>query len=298
LPGERMSSEVSRKPIIIFDTSGINNLADEKDFKALAAGIRTAYHTRLTGSNIEEIAATTKPEDRGKLLDTCQLLLSSGDCIDPFNWIVEKHVKAFDQHPREYALNRINVLNPEIAKEIVERTFFDDQLARQSKQSAKESKQSFENVFCSMRPGFDEIFASGTERPNTLAAFVSILQKPGGAFWTGYAHKFYARNVGTNPEESKVRDFAGRCPPFLMMVMTAVKAQYDRAIAEKPKGRKRAGRLDLLMSIYLPYCSVFVTHDDDQEACLREMATVADLEAEILAYREFRRRLLGTGIAV
>jgi Tol biopolymer transport system component len=60
-----MSSEVSRKPIIIFDTSGINNLADEKDFKALAAGLRTAYHTRLTGSNIEEIAATTKPEDRG-----------------------------------------------------------------------------------------------------------------------------------------------------------------------------------------------------------------------------------------
>ena len=94
-----MSSEVSRKPVIIFDTSGINNLADEKDFKALAAGLRTAYHTRLTGSNIEEIAATTKPEDRGKLLDRCQLLLSSGDCIDPFNWLVEKQVRAFDQPP-------------------------------------------------------------------------------------------------------------------------------------------------------------------------------------------------------
>src|ERR1019366_5141591 len=32
------------------------------------------------------------------------------------------------------------------------------------------------------RPGFDEIFANGTERPNTFAEAVNILQKPDGAF--------------------------------------------------------------------------------------------------------------------
>jgi hypothetical protein len=291
-----MSSEVSRKPIIIFDTSGINHLADEEDFNALAAGLRAGYHTRLTGSNIEEIAATTAAEDRGKLLDTCQLLLASGDCIDPFNWLVEKHVKAFDQHPKEYLWKRINVLNAEVAKVIVERTMFGDELAGQSKQSAKESKQSFEFIFCSMRAGFDEIFANGTKRPDTFEEFINILRRPGGAFWTAYANKFYARNVSTEPEESMVRDFTDRCPPFLMMVMATAKAQYERAIVEKPKGKRRAGRLDLLMSIYLPYCRVFVTHDDDQEACLREMATVANLEVEVLAYREFRGRLLATAI--
>ncbi len=293
-----MSSEVSRKPIIIFVTSGINNLADEEDFKALAAGLRTAYHVRLTGSNIEEVAATAKPENRGKLLDTCQLLLSSGDCIDPFNWLVEKHVKAFDRHPKEYVWNGVNVLSPEIAKEIRERTLFDDELAGRSRQSAEESKQSFEDIFCSMRPGFDKIFASGTQRPATFAGFLSILQRPGGAFWTGYALKLYRRNVSVDPEESKIRDFADRCPPFLMMVMAAAKAQYERAIVEQPKGKRRAGRLDLLMSIYLPYCRVFVTHDDDREACLREMGTVANLETKILSYREFRSRLLATAIAV
>jgi hypothetical protein len=108
---------------------------------------------------------------------------------------------------------------------------------------------------------------------------------------------FYARNVSAKPEEATLRDFANRCPPFLMMVMAAVKAQYERAIVKKPKGRKRAGRLDLLMSIYLPYCRLFVTNDDDQETCLREMANVANLEAEILSYREFRSRLLGTAIS-
>jgi hypothetical protein len=292
-----MSSEVSRKPVLIFDTSGINNLADERDYKALAAGITTAYHTLLTGSNIEEIAATTSSEDRDKLLDTCQRLLSSGDCIDPFNWIVENHVKAFEE-PTEYAWRRVNVVNGDIRKEIIGRTFFDDEMARQSRESAQESRKSFEDVFCSMRPGFDEIFANGTERPKTFAEFVTILQKPGGAFWTGYAQKFFARNVTDEPDEAKVRDFGDSCPPFLMMVMAAAKAQYERVIVEKPKGKKRAKRIDLLMAIYLPYCRVFVTHDDDQEACLRDMAAVAGLDTEILSYRDFRARLLGTAIAV
>ncbi len=292
-----MSSEVSRKPILIFDTSGINNLADEQDCKALVAGITTAYHTRLTGSNIEEIAATASPKNRDKLLDTCQRLLSSGDCIDPFNWIVENHVKTFEERPTDYAWRKVNVVNSEIRKEIIERTFFDDGMARQSRDSAKESRQSFEDIFCSMRPGFDERFVSGTERPKTFAEFVQILQKPGGAFWAGYAHRFYARNVADQPDEAKLRDFGDRCPPFLMMVMAAAKAQYERAIVEKPKGKKRAKRIDLLMAIYLPYCRFFVTHDEDQEACLRNMATVANLDTQILSYEDFRARLLGTAIA-
>jgi len=77
-----MSSEVSQKPILLFDTSGINKLTAENDFDALIAGLRTAYSTRISGSNISEIVATTKPDDRGKLLDSCQRLLASGECID------------------------------------------------------------------------------------------------------------------------------------------------------------------------------------------------------------------------
>ena len=112
-----MSSEVSRKPIIIFDTSGVCNLADEADFRAIAAGIRTAYYTRLTGSNIAEIAATTEEDSRTKLLDACQTLLSSGDCIDPFNWLVEKQTKAFDQNPKPYDWKKINIRNKQFERD-------------------------------------------------------------------------------------------------------------------------------------------------------------------------------------
>jgi hypothetical protein len=37
-----------------------------------------------------------------------------------------------------------------------------------------------------------------------------------------------------------LRDFGDRCPPFLMMVLSAVMAQYKRAIVETPIKRKRA----------------------------------------------------------
>lgn len=289
---------VSRKPILVFDTSVINQLTAEKDFPALAAGLTAAYSTRLTGSNIAELVATTKSEKRERLLNTCQRLLASGDCIDPFNWIVEKHTKAFDQNPAGYDWKKINIRNRGIEQEIVRRSFVDDELARQEKESATVTKESFEDTFCSMRPAFDGIFSKGTERPTAFADFVKILQKPGGAFWSGYGHKFYARSVKDAPDEAKVRDFADRCPPFLMMVLAAVMAQYKRAIVETPKKNKRAGRVDLLMSVYLPYCRVFVTHDDDQEACLREMAAVANLDKEILSYDDFRSRLLAPSITL
>ena len=171
-------STVSRKPILIFDSSVINQLAAEKDFPSLAAGLTTAYSTRLTGSNISELVATTKDAKRGQLLDTCQRLLASGDCIDPFDWIVEKHVMAFDQAPEQYDWKRVNVSNPELEQEVIRRTFFDDELARQEKGSATETGRSFEEIFSSTRPGFDEIFSKGIERPAAFGDFAKILARP------------------------------------------------------------------------------------------------------------------------
>jgi hypothetical protein len=90
--------------------------------------------------------------------------------------------------------------------------------------------------------------------PLTFADFVRILQKPGGAFYTGYGHKFYARNAAGELDEAKIRDFADRCPPFLMMVLAAVMAQYKRAIVEtlKQKTRWASGPTDVRLSAILP----------------------------------------------
>ena len=282
----------TESPILALDTSSINKLTADPEFTVLVAGLITGYHIRLNGSNIAEIAATQNAEKRERLLDTCQRLLIQGDCIDPFNWIVEKHTKRFDANPTDYDWKRVNVTNRVFEKEVTDRGSLNDEMARQEKTSAEEAKKQFEELFCSMRPGFDKIFAKGTKRPETFADFVKVLQKPGGAFWTVYGQKFYARNVGDKPDEAKIRDFAGRCPPFLMMILAAVMAQYKRAIVSTPPSKKRAGRVDLLTGVYLPYCHIFVTDDRDHARCLRDMGAVAGLETEVLWYRSFRDRLV------
>jgi hypothetical protein len=143
---------VSRKPVLICDTSGINLLTDEMDSRALAARLVAAYHTCLTGSNISELAANTKPSRRNRLLDTCQQLQVSGVCIDPFNWIVEKHIKAFEQNPRQYDWKQVDVRNREIEYQIIRRKFFNDELPKQENEDADKTEESFEDIFCSMRP--------------------------------------------------------------------------------------------------------------------------------------------------
>jgi hypothetical protein len=285
----------AQSPILALDTSSINRLTADPEFTVLMAGLKTGYYTRLNGSNIAEIAATQKAEKRGRLLDTCQRLLVQGDCIDPFAWIVEKQTKRFDSNPKDYDWKKVNVRNCVFEKEVRDRESLNDEMAQQEKASAEEAKKRFEDIFCSMRPGFDEIFSNGTERPETFADFVKVLQKPGGAFWTGYGHKFYARNVKDEPNEAKIRDFADRCPPFLMMILGAVMAQFKRAIVSTPPPKKRAGRVDLLMGIYLTYCRIFVTDDRDQVTCLRDMGAVGGLATEVLSYKEFRHRLLCIG---
>ncbi len=282
----------SQKPILIFDTSVINKLFDEnQEFGPLAAGLEAGYWVRLTGSNISELAATQEPERRTKLFDTCRRLLSSGECIDPFAWIVEKHVKAFDQNEEHYEWESVDIRNAPIGKHVALPTAFDDELAVRQKESATKMQRGFEDWFCRMRPDFDDILARGVPRPQNFAAFVTILQEPSGAFWTGYGRMIYARFVAEEPDEQKLRRFAGRCPPFLMMVLALARAQYSRAIVDRPTKKKRAGRVDLLTSVYLPYCSAFVTHDDDHAVCLSEMARIAKLDREILSYTNFRRRL-------
>jgi hypothetical protein len=155
----------TESPILALDTSSINKLTADPEFTVLVAGLKTGYHIRLNGSNIAEIAATQNAEKRERLLDTCQRLLIQGDCIDPFNWIVEKHTKRFDANPTDYDWKRVNVTNRVFEKEVTDRGSLNDEMARQEKTSAEESKKQFEELFCSMRPGFDKIFAKGTKRP-------------------------------------------------------------------------------------------------------------------------------------
>lgn len=84
------------KPVIIFDTSGLNNLFDDPDAKLLKIGLRSAYFVRQTATNLDELINTTDTDERHRLLDGCRSLLSAGDCIYPHHWILQQLIESYD----------------------------------------------------------------------------------------------------------------------------------------------------------------------------------------------------------
>ncbi len=52
-----------------------------------------------------------------------------------------------------------------------------------------------------------------------------------------------------------------------------------------------ADRNDLMMSVYLPYCEYFLSNDREQIKSLREVASTAAIDAEVLLLEDFDRRM-------
>jgi len=52
-------------------------------------------------------------------------------------------------------------------------------------------------------------------------------------------------------------------------------------------GAPAAGRNDLMMAAYLPYCGRFVTADWAQKNELRDIAREATVDCDILSYKDF-----------
>jgi hypothetical protein len=119
------------------------------------------------------------------------------------------------------------------------------------------------------------------------------VQHPGGIFWNGYGAAYYERPAGNRPDEETVRRFVKVCPPFRALILGACMAQYERSVRDLSVGKSyRAGRADLLMSVYLPYCDQFITSDPRQERCLREISAAGDLTTRVLSYASFRAGLI------
>ena len=76
----------SNKPVIIFDTSGLNNLLNDSEAKILAIGVRSGYFVRQTETNLGEIISTGDPDQRYRLLAGTRALLTAGDCIYPYHY--------------------------------------------------------------------------------------------------------------------------------------------------------------------------------------------------------------------
>jgi hypothetical protein len=89
-----------------------------------------------------------------------------------------------------------------------------------------------------------------------------------------------------------VQHFIDNCLPFRALLCACLMSWYNTSLRDGSKSEKfAAGRNDLFMAVYLPYCDVFVTRDTEQESCLRELTKYIGIDTEVLAFDEFKDNL-------
>jgi hypothetical protein len=122
-----------------------------------------------------------------------------------------------------------------------------------------------------------------------LAVAINLYQRA-----LSYDQETGCLRVGQKVElgEEESGKFVNSCPPFRALVYAYAMTAYDRACTQRPSGGPKydAGRNDQFMSVYLPYCDIFITGDGPEELCLREIARAAKVATEVLSYKNFRVR--------
>ncbi|MGA7244587.1 MAG: hypothetical protein WBX19_15475, partial [Terracidiphilus sp.] len=240
---------MDRIPVIIFDTSAINYLSKEQHCKGLVAALRHGFYTRVLATNFEEIAATVRSEERRALLVSVpRSLLTGGDCILPFNWLLDQHIQAFESNP-SYNWQQVPVCPPDLAETLLrDKSFFCRELAVEQLSHAQKMQGDFEAPFERIRPEFEEMFRSHGRRIVSFAELLQVMFSLGGSYWAIGA-ELYRHAAGNSPEEEKIRRFAA-CTPFHSLLVANARAQYERCVAVMPAtNRKRlANRVDTFMA--------------------------------------------------
>ncbi len=260
------------KPILTFDTSGINRLADDSERDILINRLQSGFSLRLTFTSIDEVAQNSGGERRNRLLRLCKKLLASGDCLLPIGELLQKLIRAFEKDPSAFEWNRVEVRLTEAEEKAFRGADVADALSEAVRREAAVPKRRFEQLYAEAKPAFDRVFeANPSSRPKSVADLIGGLQR-GGQYWK-IAQSLYDRLAGHAAEEGTVRKFWDSSPPFQCVMGALCAAFYDRDVRPPNLPRSlEAGWADTFMAAYLPYCDQFVTADDGQLACYREVA--------------------------
>lgn len=100
----------------------------------------------------------------------------------------------------------------------------------------------------------------------------------------------YHRATGVSLDEKSIRGFITASPPPRAALLGLFVDYYERCIRDLKVGPSlRAGRYDLFMSVYLPYCDQFITDDDKQRKSLQEVTSMGGFATKVRTYKEWRR---------
>ncbi len=284
------NGKIAVKPIVSFDTSGINALYRDGGTAApLFAGLAAAYTVRLNGTVIDEIIAHRDNRGREGLRGLCRRFLQSdSDILLPFHEITKKLAEAF-LRDGTLDFSRLDVRSTEYEEFIRQGDVseYEDLFAEQ-RESARHVSKQFDGVFDPVRAGFQRNFETmDTRRPESASELEAIYKRSGGHYWK-VAINLFERATGKRVDEKTIRRFIMECPPFRALLSALNVALFHRCVPEEQRSNV-AGRNDLFMSVYLPYCDDFVSNDRAQQKALREVVSLADVPTRIWWYEEFAR---------
>ena len=279
---------MSPLPRIIFDTSAINALEDgglssEPLMKALECG----FEVTLTAMSADEIISNKTPERREALLSRFGRLLYPAQCFWPPHEIVRLQIAAHHSDPSGFGWRQVDVRARDYERAIPVRDFDDPLCVEQRKQQFAVQKQ-FDRMWSGLRTHLDAILAQNpSNRPTTYRAAVQIAALNGGVMWS-FGQALYEHVAGAKPTETEIKQFMEACPPFRAACHSLVMAWYTGSL-RTPDGKPTAGRNDLLMATYLPYCDRFITADWAQANELREIAVEAKIPCDVVLFKDFDR---------
>ena len=213
---------------IIFDTSAINALEADKNLVAIARSISVAYRVGIPETTLSEIIACPDETKRTRLLDVLRRLLKSGNCIMPFQWIVEEQAKAYQRNPSGYDWKRLDVSFEEAENEVARRELIPS-LSEETRVSQRERETQFQNIYRNAKPAFQALFEASEKRPS-LREVTDMLLAEGGAHLSVGAN-LVERATGARPSGADTKDFMERCPPFKALLLALCFAQYDLSYA-------------------------------------------------------------------
>jgi hypothetical protein len=295
------------RQIITFDTS-VHNLLTNIGASAgpIYRAIRAQYFFRLAGLSFEEMMSTPKASDRIALMDGCRQLATgrSWDCLNPPYEVLRILIAAYARDPANFRWLAVDVRSGGIAYEIRKRELItDDAMASLQRAEQIASIKAYKAGWVTLRKKLDTIFTEqGIPRPKTFEEAFKIASSQlfpeiaKGLYDAGlrFDAKLQGEEIEPDTDIATVQSFLDNCPPFRAAVCAFLMSWYNTSLREGNTSEKfAAGRNDLFMAVYLPYCDVFVTGEKngEQERCLHELKKYIGVETEVIGFDAFRGEL-------
>jgi hypothetical protein len=288
--------------VLTFDTSVHNRLVKiGASSNPIYAAIKSQYFFRLAGLSFEEMVSTPQAADRLALLDGCRQLTAgrAWDCLNPPYEVLRILIAAHTKDPANFKWLAVDVRSGGLAHEIrTGELTANDALANLQRTEQNASIKSYKAMWANLRDKLDPIFAAQSiPRPKT---FEEAFKNGSPVLFNGIGKGLYdaglrfdaelrGEKIEPNTDMATVQHFIDNCLPFRALLCACLMSWYNTSLRDGNQCEKfDAGRNDLFMAVYLPYCDVFVTRDAMQESCLRELTKYIGIDTEVLAFDAFK----------